>query len=115
MRLEHVEWETVLTIGDVEHLQTPDGPFPDQQLRISVSPSKGVAAISFTDHRDPEMAVVNSHNPNRALKEIFLIFNGATGTTFPTDACIPISDARNALLEWLETRSRPRCIAWRPL
>ncbi|MGW5050172.1 Imm1 family immunity protein [Actinokineospora sp. NPDC004072] len=114
LNLEHVDWETVLAIGDVEYHQTADGPFPNQQLRISVSPSRGIAAISFTDHQDPDMTVANSHNPSRTLEEHLLIFNGASGTTFPADACISIPTARRALREWLETRKRPSCIRWRP-
>lgn len=114
LKLDHVEWETTLYIGDVEFHQTKDGPFPNQQLRISVRPSAGLAALSYRDHDDPEMSIANSYNPKRPLPDVDLIFNGDTGAVFPRTAAIAIADARKALIEWLETRKRPTCIEWRP-
>ncbi|UJW35667.1 hypothetical protein L3Q67_18860 [Saccharothrix sp. AJ9571] len=112
--LDHVDWETILTVGDVEFHCSKDGPFPDHQLRISVRPSTGFAALNYMDHDDPEMAIANSFNPKRPLPEVDLIFNGTTGAVFPRTAVIPIVDARKAIVEWLETRKRPTCIEWRP-
>ena len=114
LTMDHVEWETTLYIGDVEFHRTKQGPFPNHQLRISVRPSAGLAALNYMDHDDPEMPIANSYNPNRPLPDVDLIFNGATGSVFPRTAAIPIVDARNALIEWLETRKRPICIEWRP-
>lgn len=114
LKLDHVEWETTLSIGDVEFHRTKDGPFPNHQLRISVRPSAGFAALNYMDHDDPHVPIANSFNPKRPLPEVDLIFNGDTGTVFPRTALIPVADARKALIEWLETRRRPTCIEWRP-
>jgi len=114
LKLDHVEWETTLSVGDVEFRRTKDGPFPNHQLRISVRPSAGLAALNYMDHDDPLMQIANSFNPKRPLPNAILIFNGTTGSVFPRTAVIPVADARNALIEWLETRKRPTCIEWRP-
>jgi hypothetical protein len=114
LTLDHVEWETMLYVGDVEYHSTKHGPYPNHQLRISVRPAAGVAALLYIDHDDPEMSAANSYNPNRPLPEVDLIFNGAIKALFPRSAAIPVSEARNALREWLETRKRPTCIEWRP-
>jgi hypothetical protein len=110
LTLDHVEWETILYVGDVEYHSTKHGPYPNHQLRISVRPAAGVAALLYIDHDDPEMSAANSYNPNRPLPEVDLIFNGAIKALFPRTAAIPISEARNALREWLETRKRPTYI-----
>ncbi|WP_442912734.1 Imm1 family immunity protein [Kutzneria sp. CA-103260] len=112
--LDHADWESTMAVGDVEFHTSKEGPFPNSQMRVSVSPSAGYAALNYMDHDDPDHPVVNSFNPIRPLPEVFLIFNGSTGAIFPRTAAIPISDARNALIEWLDTRSRPTCIQWRP-
>jgi hypothetical protein len=114
LRMDHIDWETTLFVGDVEFHRTKDGPFPNHQLRISVRPSAGLAALNYMDHDDPKMPIANSFNPKRPLPEVDLIFNGTTGAVFPRTAAIPIADARKALIEWLETRKRPTCIDWRP-
>jgi hypothetical protein len=114
LTLDHADWETTLMVGDVEFYQTRDGPFPDHQMRVSVRPSAGYAALNYTDNNDPTMSMANSYNPMRPLPGIFLTFNGDTGAVFPQAAAIPIDDARNALHEWLRTRRRPTCIEWRP-
>ncbi len=111
---DHAEWETTLAVGDVEFHRTKDGPFPNHQLRISVRPSTGFAALNYMDHDDAQMPIANSFNPKRPLPEVDLIFNGTTGFVFPRTALIPVADARKALIEWLETRKRPTCIEWRP-
>jgi hypothetical protein len=66
------------------------------------------------DHDDPEMPIANSFNPKRPLADVNLVFNGSTGSVFPRTAAIPVGDARRALIEWLETWKRPKCIEWRP-
>jgi|SRR5215470_6324513 len=114
LTLDHVDWETTLLVGDVEFHRTKQGPFPNHQLRISVRPAAGVAALHYTDHDDPNMPAANSYNPTHPPPEVDLIFSGATGSVFPRTAAIPIADARHALTEWLETRKRPTCIQWRP-
>lgn len=114
LHLDHVEWETTLAIGDVEFHRTKNGPFPNHQLRISVRPSAGFAAMNYMDHDDLEMPIANSFNPKRPLPNVDLIFNGTTGSVFPRTAAIPIAEARKALMEWLETRKRPTSIEWRP-
>jgi hypothetical protein len=114
LRADHTEWETTMSIGEVEFHRTKDGPFPNHQLRISVSPSAGFAAINYMDHDDPQMPIANSYNPKRPLPDVDLIFNGTTAAVFPRTAAIPVADARRALMEWLETRRRPTCIEWRP-
>jgi hypothetical protein len=114
LQLDHVEWETTLYVGDVEFHQSKDGPFPNHQLRISVRPSAGLAALNYMDHDDPHMSIANSYNPKRPLPEVDLIFNGSTGAVFPRTGAISVADARKALLEWLEIRKRPTCIEWRP-
>jgi Immunity protein Imm1 len=114
LNTDHVDWETTLYVGDVEYHSTKHGPYPNHQLRISVRPSAGFAAINYVDHDDPEMSVANSSNPKRPPPEVDLIFNGATGTVFPRTAAIPITEARDALHEWLRTWKRPTCIEWRP-
>lgn len=66
------------------------------------------------DHDDPQISIANSFNPKHPLPGVDLIFNGTAGAVFPRTAMISITDARNALIEWLETRKRPPCIEWRP-
>jgi hypothetical protein len=114
LTMNHVEWETTLAVGDVEFHRSKDGPFPNHQLRISVRPSAGFAALNYMDHDDEQMPIANSFNPKRPLPEVDLIFNGTTGSVFPRAAAIPVANAREALIEWLETRKRPTCIEWRP-
>jgi hypothetical protein len=114
LKLDHKDWETTLLVGDVEFHQTSEGPYPDRQMRISVQPSAGYAALNYADNTDPKMSIANSYNPRRPLPEVYLIFNGTTGAVFPRAAAIPIADTRNALNEWLRTRQRPTCIEWRP-
>jgi len=114
LTLDHADWETILLVGDVEFHQTTEGPYPDHQMRVSVRPSAGCAALNYTDNNDPMMSIVNSYNPRWSLSDIYLVFNGATGSVFPRAAAIPIADTRKALNEWLRTRRRPTCIEWRP-
>jgi hypothetical protein len=83
LTMDHVEWETTLSIGDVEFHRTKDGPIPNHQLRISVRPSAGFAALNYMDHDDPLMPIANSYNPSRPLPGVDLIFNGTTGAVFP--------------------------------
>ncbi|MGH3588624.1 MAG: Imm1 family immunity protein, partial [Pseudonocardia sp.] len=115
LQMDHVEWETTLFIGDIEFHRTKEGPFPNHQLRISVRPSAGLAAINYMDHEDSLMPIANSFNPRRPLPDIDLVFNGTTGSIFPRTSAIPIAAAREALTEWLKTRRRPSAaIQWRP-
>lgn len=114
MMLDHVDWETTLTVGDVEFHRTKEGPYPNHQLRISVRPSTGLAALNYMDHDDAEMPIANSFSPKRPLPAVDLVFNGTTGAVFPRTAAISIADARTAVVEWLDTRKRPTCIEWRP-
>jgi hypothetical protein len=114
-KLNHTDWETTLLVGEAEfHRSKDDGPFPDHQLRISVRPSVGYAAPNYIDNSDTEMSIANSYNPKRPLPEVDLIFNGTTGSVFPRTAAISVTDAREALIDWLRTRKRPTCIEWRP-
>ncbi|WP_158881161.1 Imm1 family immunity protein [Amycolatopsis anabasis] len=114
LKTDHVHWETILYVGDVEFHSSQDGPIPNHQFRVSVSTTRGFAALNYADHDDPVMPMANSYNPKRPLPEVDLIFSGTTGSVFPRSALISIAQARTALLEWLETRKRPRCIEWRP-
>lgn len=115
LNLDHVVWETTLYVGDVEYHSTKQhGPYPNHQLRISVRPSTGFAALMYIDHDDPAMTIAISDNQTSPPPEVDLIFNGAIGAVFPRTAAIPIKDARAALLEWLRTWKRPTCIEWRP-
>src|ERR1700741_3980936 len=115
LALDHADQETILWIGDGEYHQSKEGPFPNQQMRVSVKPSAKCAALSYTDHANPTASIVNSFNSGPDTPEVLLIFNGDTGDVFPQSAVIPIVDARAALLEWLRTRSLPTSINWRPL
>lgn len=114
LRTEHADWESTLSVGDVEFRSSKEGSFPNNQMRVSVSLSAGYAALNYMDHDDSDHPIFNSFNPKRPLPEVYLIFNGATGSIFPRTAAIPIEDAREALTEWVETRARPTCIEWRP-
>ena len=114
LRTDHRDWETTLYVGDVEFHRSKDGPFPNHQLRISVRPSAGCAALSYIDHDDKLMSIALSSNPRPYAADPHLVFNGATGAVFPRAAAISVSDARNALAEWLRTRRRPTCIRWVP-
>lgn len=114
LAISHDDWETTLLVGDGEFHRTRDGPFPNHQLRISVRPTVGYAALNYMDNDDPHMPIANSYSLIRPLPEIDLIFNGTTGSVFPRSAAIPIDHARSALREWLATRARPTCIQWRP-
>lgn len=114
LTLDHVELETTLWIGDEEFHRTKDGPYPNSQMRVSVRPSAQCAALSYTDHDNPTMSIVNSYNPAANPPEVDLIFNGDMGSVFPYSSVIQIVDARSALREWLQTRSLPTCIEWQP-
>ncbi|MEV6826158.1 Imm1 family immunity protein [Amycolatopsis sp. NPDC051102] len=114
LTLDHVDWETTMAVGDAEFHRTKDGPYPNHQFRISVRPSAGLAALNYMDHDDKTMPIANSYNPKRPLPELDLIFNGSTGAVFPRTAIIPVDDANEALIEWLDSRKRPTCIEWRP-
>src|SRR3954465_11488898 len=81
--LDHTDWETTLSVGDVEYRTTRDGPYPNHQMRISVRPTTGLSALNYTDHDDIAMPMANSYNPNPSLPAVDLVFNGATGTVFP--------------------------------
>ncbi|MET7997900.1 Imm1 family immunity protein [Amycolatopsis sp. NPDC005232] len=111
---DHVHWETTLFVGDVEYRSSKTGPIPNHQLRFSVSTARGLAALNYMDNDDPAMPIANSYNPRRPVHDLDLIFNGSTGAVFPRTALIPVSQTRAALLEWLETRTRPTCVEWRP-
>lgn len=113
LHTEHTDWETLLAIGDMEFYSNPKGPYPNHQLRISVAPKIGVAALNYTDHDDPTLTIANSYNADDPAIPVDLIFNGDTGAVFPRSAVIPIDHARAALLEWLKTRKRPTCIEWK--
>ena len=63
IRMDHVEWETILLVGTVEFHSSKAGPFPNHQLRVSVRPSTGFAALNYIDHDDPLLAIANSFNP----------------------------------------------------
>jgi hypothetical protein len=115
LALDHVNQETILWVGDVEFHSSKKGPYPNHQMRVSVRPSAECAALSYTDHDDPIVSLVNSFNPGPDLPEVYLIFNGETGDVFPQSAVIPIAQARTTLLEWLRTRSLPTNIEWRPI
>ena len=114
LSLDHLAWETTLAIGDVEYRTTKHGPFPNHQMRVSVRPAVGHAALNYMDHDDVEMPIANSFNPAGPPLDLKLIFNGGTGVTFPRTAAIAVTDARRALVEWLQTWRRPTCIEWRP-
>lgn len=114
MTLEHIDLETIMWIGDAEFHSSKEGPYPNSQMRVSVRPTLQCAALSYTDHDDPTMSIVNSFNPEASLIEAHLIFNGDMGSVFPQSSVISIAGAQNALLEWIQTRSLPTCIEWRP-
>lgn len=109
---EHVDWETLLVVGDVEFFSSPTAEYPNSQMRVSASPANGVGALSYTDHDHPTTPIVNSYNPDRPYFAIDLVFNGTSGSVFPRSAVIPIGHVRMALREWLKTRERPECIDW---
>ena len=112
--LDHVTWESTLHVGDTEYHTSRDGPYPNNQMRVSARPTAGVAALHYVDHDDQEVSAAYSYTPTPPPKRIYLVFNGETGRLFPQSAIIPIKDARAALVEWLHTRKRPRCIDWKP-
>jgi Immunity protein Imm1 len=111
--LDHETWESTLHVGDIEYHMSKDGPYPNNQMRVSARPAVGVAALHYRDHDDPEMSAAYSYTPTPPPSRIYLVFNGETGRLFPQSAIIPIGDVRAALVEWLHTRKIPRCINWR--
>ncbi|GAB1515316.1 hypothetical protein JCM33774_73590 [Actinophytocola sp. KF-1] len=111
--LDHATWESTLHVGDIEYYTSNDGPYPNNQMRVSVRPSAGVAALHYADHDDPEVSAAYSYTPNPPRQRVHLIFRGETGRLFPQCAIIPIVNARAALIEWLRTCKRPQCIEWR--
>ena len=114
LRIDHIGWETSLYVGDSEFYRSRDGPYPNHQVRVSVRPSAGYAALAYIDHDDSLMSVALSFNCQQLGPDVHLVFNGSTGAVFPRAAAIPISEARRALAEWLESRRRPTCISWVP-
>jgi hypothetical protein len=81
-RTHHFEWETTMYVGDVEFHRSRDGPYPSHQLRISVQPATGYAALNYIDHDDLHMTIANSFNPQQPPPEVRLIFNGLTDQFF---------------------------------
>src|SRR5262249_21103877 len=65
LTLDHVDWETTLSVGDVEFHSTPHGPYPNHQLRISVRPSAGCGAQLYRPRRptDDHRELVQSEAP----------------------------------------------------
>jgi hypothetical protein len=114
LTINHDRWETTLFVGDIEFHSSKAGPVPNHQFRVSVATAHGLAALNYMDNDDPGMPIANSYNPRRPVPDVDLIFNGTTGAVFPRTALIPISQARAALLEWIETRKRPTSVEWRP-
>lgn len=115
LTLDHRDLETTLWLGDEQFYVTKDGPYPNNQMRVSARPTAGYAALNYTDHDNPESSNVNSYNPAGAPAGVHLIFNGDIESVFPQSALILIADAEVALLEWLRTRSLPTSIEWRPI
>lgn len=113
LTLNHTDWETTLSVGDIEFYQDHDGPYPNHQMRVSVRPQTDGAALNYMQNDVPKMSWANSYSATPPA-DIDLIVNGTTGAVFPRWAVIPIADARRALHEWLRTRQRPTCIEWRP-
>jgi hypothetical protein len=113
LTLNHTEWESTLSVGDIEFYQDSDGPYPNHQMRVSVNPSANGAALNYMHNDEPAYSIANSYNPGPEI-DVDLIFSGTTGAVFPRSAVISILDARRALNEWLRTRRRPACIEWRP-
>jgi hypothetical protein len=113
LSLDHETWESTLHVGDIEYHTSKDGPYPNNQMRVSVRPAAGVAALHYIDHDDPEMSAAYSYTSTPPSSRIYLVFNGETGRLFPQSAIISIDDARAALVEWLQTRKRPQSISWR--
>lgn len=114
LQIDHVDGESTLSVGEVEFHSSKEGPFPNNQMRVSVSLPTGYAALNYMDHDNRDHPIFNSFNPKRPLPEVYLIFNGTTGSVFPRAAAIPIAEAREALIEWVKTGVRPTCIEWRP-
>ncbi|GAA2977477.1 Imm1 family immunity protein [Actinokineospora diospyrosa] len=114
LNIEHVDWETILLVGDHEFYTTPEGPVPNSQFRVSVRPSLGIAALNHTDHDRADLPNVNSYNPIHLGRPAELIFSGTTGMVFPPGSAITIESAYVALIEWLQTFQRPACVQWRP-
>ncbi|MEU3643598.1 Imm1 family immunity protein [Lentzea sp. NPDC034063] len=113
LHIDHRTWETLMFVGDEEVRSTKEGPQPGHQLRVSVIPTRSLAALNYMDHDDPEMMIANSYNPARPLPEVDLIFSGDTGAVFPRSAAISVDDARIAMTEWANTRKRPTHCQWR--
>ena len=67
LRMDHVEWETILSVGTVEFHSSKAGPFPNHQLRVSVRPSTGFAALNYMDHDDPQLVDRQLVQPKRPL------------------------------------------------
>ncbi|WP_394622089.1 Imm1 family immunity protein [Lentzea sp. JNUCC 0626] len=114
LSMDHDTWETILYVGSEEFRQTEGGPYPNHQLRISVNPRRGYAAINFQDHDDPALPNANSFNPEPTPADLFLVFSGNTGAVFPSSAAIEVEQARAALRQFVVTRKRPTNIQWRP-
>lgn len=114
LALDHAEWESTLNVGDIEYHTSSDGPYPNNQMRVSVRPAARVAALHYADNDDTDLSMGYSLGLLRLPHEVYLVFNGDTGRVFPQSSIIPIVDARSALVEWLHTRRRPTCIQWQP-
>jgi hypothetical protein len=115
LALDHESGESTLLIGDAEYFTSKDGPYPNHQMRVSVRPHQGIAALHYVDHDDAVMSAAYSYSSSFSSQppEVYLIFRGDTGRLFPQQSIISIADARAAILEWLRTGQRPRCIEWR--
>ena len=67
LMLDHEDWESILSVGDVEFHQTTQRPFPNHKMIVSVKPSRGYAALSYIDNDDPNVTAANSYNSRRPL------------------------------------------------
>ncbi len=83
LRIDHIGWETSLYVGDSEFYRSRDGPYPNHQVRVSVRPSAGYAALAYIDHDDSLMSVALSFNRQQLGPDVHLVFNGSIGAVFP--------------------------------
>ncbi|SFE38871.1 Immunity protein Imm1 [Actinopolyspora alba] len=91
-----------------------DGPeFPDGRLRVSVRPD-GWAALNYVDPDAPNGALVDTYNPDSGDQPLPALPFDPDGIDFPASASIPLDQAREAIIEYCRTGTRPESVRWQP-
>lgn len=80
-------------------------------MTLAVDPEAGYGAIRWIGITVEDTGPYVTHN-SEAEPEVELLTDGGTPHYFPRSAALPLSDIRNALLEFASNGKRPECVQW---